>query len=174
LVGLALAVATATLGGCSGSHDPSRPADGRACQAVPFDAVQKAIGVRFDTSSPAHVDQTWSCVLSVDHASFPDLTIVLSATTADELIFRASLWPSGAAAVDGLGRIAYQVTLPPATGQDGSQSGPGLRVGWLSAAPQSMTLRYTWPAGATDDEIAALTPKIIDFAKAIERQIVGG
>ena len=173
LVGLALA-AVLFVAGCGDVVDRDPFTEGRACQAVEFDTVEAALGIRFDTSSPAHVDQTWSCVLSRDGESFPDLTVVLSATSVDELIFRASVWPSGATAIDGLGRSAYQVTLPPTEGQDGALSGPVLKIGWLSASPQAMVLRYTWPADATPEEITALTTKLIDLARGIEQQIVNG
>jgi hypothetical protein len=100
--------------------------------------------------------------------------VVISPTDANELIFRASVWPSGATTVEGLGRIAYQLALPPTTGEDGTPSGPGLGIGWLSVSPELMLLRYTWAADATPEEVAALSLKLLDLAKTIEAQIASG
>ncbi len=173
LAGLVMAVAlTAACGTPVTERGPL--IDGRACQAVEFDAVEAVLGVRFETATAARVQESSSCVLGIAGRSFPDLTVVISPSAADVVIFRASIWPSGATTVEGLGRSAYQLTLPPVTGQDGAPSGPGLRIGWLSAAPQLMMLRYTWAAEATPDEIAALTPRIVELAMAIEQAILAG
>lgn len=173
LAGLLMAVALTA--GCAPPVSERGPlTEGRACQAVEFDAVEAALGVRFETATAARVQESSSCVLSVEGRSFPDLTVVISPSTADEVIFRASIWPAGATTLEGLGRTAYQLTLPPVAGQDGAPSGPGLRIGWLSAAPQLMMLRYTWAAEATPDEIAALTPRIVALAMSIEQAIVAG
>jgi hypothetical protein len=169
---LALLALLTTVAGCADAAERDPFPIGRACQAIEFDTVEAALGVRFETSSAARVDQTWSCVLGLPDRSFPDLTVTLSETSANEVIIRASSWPSGATTVDGLGRIAYQLALPPSIGQDGAPSGPGLRIGWLSAAPQLMMLRFTWPADATAEQIAALTPALLDLARGIEQQIV--
>ena len=49
-----------------------------------------------------------------------------------------------------------------------------MQVGWLSTAPQIMTLRYTWDVGATDQDVASLTPLLVDFARGVEAHIVAG
>jgi hypothetical protein len=170
-----VAVVVVVLGAaCAQPSDRDPFIDGRACQAVEFDTVETALGVRFDISTAAKVEESYSCVLGQEGRSFPDLTVVISPTSANEVIFRANLWPSGATTIDGLGRGAYQLALPPVAGRDGAPSGPGLRIGWLSAAPQLMMLRYTWAADATPEEIAALSAKVVEFAKSIEQRIVAG
>jgi hypothetical protein len=90
------------------------------------------------------------------------------------VIFQVTAVPAGATGVADLGRTAYQVTLPAGTGADGTASGPALEIGWLSAAPRLMTLRYTWPAGASDADVAALSPKLLDLAHGIEHALLVG
>ena len=169
------AVALLSVAAGCGNDGPSRPPAsqaGRACQAAEYDLVEAALGVRFDTADAARVDETYSCVLSQAGRSFPDLTVTLSASAADELIFQTTATPSGSTAVENLGRRAYQIALPPAG--DPVPSGPAVQVGWLSAAPQIMTLRYTWDVGATDQDVATLTPLLVDFARGVETRIVAG
>ncbi|HEY7222931.1 MAG TPA: hypothetical protein VH561_04845 [Micromonosporaceae bacterium] len=177
LLALASVVLAAMLGGCTDpppQEDPFASAEGRACQAVEYDAVANALGVRFDTAAAAKVDETYSCALGIDHQDFPDLVVTLSPTAADPVIYRATSIPSGFTALKQLGREAYRLDLPRGTysGRDASPSGPAVQLGWLSAAPQMMTLRYTFPADATDADVAALTPRLVAFAKAIEDEIV--
>lgn len=174
---LAVLVAVAgALAGCAeeSAREPLEPIQGRACQAVDFDTVETVLGVRFDTSAPATVEQTYSCVLTQADAPLPDLTFTMSATTADEVIFTAVLTPSLAAVVPDLGRIAYQVTLAPGTAADGTPTGPALEIGWLSAVPRVMVLRYTWPVGAADADVAAFAPRLVELARTIEQAVLTG
>jgi hypothetical protein len=177
LVAVAGLLATGTLTGCAEPDGGARPLEitqGRACQAVEFDTVEAVLGIRFDTSAPAAVEETYSCVLTRSDAPLPDLTFTMSATTADELIFTAIVTPSLATSVPDLGRIAYQVTLPPGTAADGTPTGPALEIGWLSAAPRLMLMRYTWPPNATDADVAELAPRLVELAQGIERAVTTG
>lgn len=171
-------LAAGALAGCAeaegGGPRPLQFVEGRACEAVEFATVEAVLGVRFDTSAPATVEDTYSCVLTRVDAPLPDLTFTMSATTADEVIFTAVLTPSLATAVPELGRIAYQVSLPPGTAADGTPTGPTVEIGWLSAVPRLMLLRYTWPPNATDAEVAELTPRLIELARGIERAVTTG
>ena len=171
---LAVVVLLAAVAGCDDSplFRPTAGQAGRACQAVEYDVVEAALGVRFDTANAAQVQDSYSCVLSQAGQSFPDLTVTLAGSAVDELIFQTTVEPSGTTPLENLGRRAYQLSLPPAG--DPTPSGPGVQVGWLSAAPRIVTLRYTWPAGASAEEVAALTPRLVEFARAIETQIVAG
>lgn len=153
---------------------PIEITEGRACQAIEFDPVEAALGVRFDTSASAHIEQTYTCVLTRTDAPLPDLMLAMSSSTADELIFTVTVTPSFATAVPELGRIAYQVSLAPGTALDGTPTGPALEIGWLSAAPRLMVLRYTWPAGAGDADVAALAPRLVELARGIERAVLTG
>ena len=174
----AVAALAAVLGvaGCAEDQppDPITITDGRACLAVERDTVEATLGVRFDTSVPASVDQTSTCVLAQQGQAYPDLTVTMSQSDADVVIFQVTAVPAGATAVADLGRIAYQVTLPAGTAPDGTSSGPALELGWLSAAPRLMTLRYTWPAGATDADVTTLAPKLLDLAHGIEHALLVG
>lgn len=175
-LGVLAVLLVAVLAGC-GDGTERGPFDlpaGRACQAVEPDTVESLLGVRFDTSASAQVEQTYSCVLTSNDASLPDLTFVMSATTADEVIFTTTATPSLATPVAELGRIAYQVSVPPGTAADGTPTGPGLQIGWLSVAPRLMLLRYTWPVGATDADVAALAPGLLELAKGIEQAVLTG
>jgi hypothetical protein len=171
---LAVVVLLAAVAGCDDSplFRPTAGQAGRACQAVEYDVVEAALGVRFDTANAAQVDDAYSCELSQAGQPFPDLAITLAGSPADELIFQTTVEPSGTTPVENLGRRAYQLTVAPAT--DPAPSGPGMQVGWLSAAPRIVTLRYTSPAGASPEEVAAMAPRLVEFARAIEAQIVTG
>ena len=67
--------------------------------------------------------------------------------------------PSGATPVNGIGVVSYQLRLPPVDG-----SGPGMEIGWLSAAHRIIVLRFVFAAGATDAEVTAFLTKLIAFA----------
>ena len=48
-----------------------------------------------------------------------------------------------------------------------------MQIGWLSAAPQMMTVRYLFAAGATVADVAALTPALLNLVRGIEQTLVG-
>ena len=52
-------------------------------------------------------------------------------------------------------------------------TGPAYEIGWLSTAPRVTTLRYTWAADATDADVAALAPQLLNLASLIEAALVG-
>ncbi len=158
----ALTVACAPSGGGSGSQWPPGAA-GRACQFLNYDAVAATLGVRFDTAGGASKDETYSCALTQADNEFPDLTLAVTETEADEVIFTATMIPSGATRVNDLGRIAYRVGVAAVKG-----SGPGIEVGWLSTYGRLMVIRYTFPAGTTSAQINEFVPKLVALAKRIE------
>jgi len=171
LLGLVLVTFTA----CGTGDDAGGPiaaTEGRACQVIEFDMVESVLGVRFDTAGGAKIDETYTCVLGQSGHPFPDLTLAMSNTAADELIFRASLTPSSSTAVPELGRAAYQVGLAAVSANGGTASGPGIEVGWLSASSRLLLLRYTHTPGVGDPEVAAFAPKLIALAKQIEQALV--
>lgn len=166
-----------SVAGCGDVEDEREPIampEGRACQAVPPERVESMLGVRFEVSASAQIEDTYSCVLTLDEAPLPDLTFSMAATTADEVIFTTTVVPSFATPVTELGRIAYQVTVAPGTAADGSPTGPAVEIGWLSATPRLMLLRYTGAVGATDADVAALAPGLLDLARAIEQASLVG
>lgn len=155
-------------------REPLRLLEGRACQAVPPEQVETILGVRFDVTASARVDETYSCVLTPQDAPLPDLTFSMAATTADELIFTTTVTPSLATPVTELGRIAYQASIAPGTGPDGSPTGPALEIGWLSATPRLMLLRYTGAVGTPEADVTALAPALLELAHSIEQASLAG
>jgi len=169
----ALVVSALLLGSVVGCGDdgpgrnPISLVAGRACQVVPFDAVDAALGVRFDVAGSSHLDQTDTCVLGQTGHSLPDLMLAASATEADDLIFRAVITPSDATDLPGLGRGAYQQLVAASPG-----TGPSVEIGWLSAAPKLLVLRFTFAAGAGDAEAQAMAAKLLTLAQSIEHTVV--
>ncbi len=171
---LALAVAMLLTGCTDGGGDRApMTGEGRACQAVPIDTVYATLGVQFDFATGANVDQTFTCLLGISEQALPELSVAISETSASALVFRTRLTPSGATAMESLGRAAYQLSLPPGTAADGTATGPAYEIGWLSTAPRVTTLRYTWPADATDADVAALAPQLLTLASHVEAALVG-
>ena len=170
-----LAVLALVLTGCddasAGTGAPAAGMAGRACQLIEYDRVTAALGVAFDTAGGARKDETYTCVLGLEGSPYPDLTLAMTASTASALIFTATVQPSGAVPVDGLGVTGYQLALPPPTGVDGAASGPGIELGWLSASKRLMFLRYTFPASAAPTEIEALGPKLVALAQQVEQSL---
>jgi hypothetical protein len=155
-------IAACDSGGGTGSQWPLGAA-GRACQFLNYDTVAATLGVRFDIAGGASKDEIYTCALTRTDTEFPDLTLAVTETEADEVIFTATMIPSGGTRVADLGRIAYRVGFPAARG-----GGPGIEVGWLSTYGRLMIIRYTFPAGATSAQVNELTPKVITLAKRIE------
>jgi len=139
---------------------------GRACQLLHYDVVEEHLGTRFDTAGGANRDATYTCALTQAGHDYPDLTLAVTATTADEVIFTATVAPSGSTVVKDLGRIAYRVAIAPSR-----SSGPGVEVGWLSAYERLLIVRYTFPPEATAQQVAELTSKLIALAHQIDQSL---
>src|SRR5262245_31343876 len=122
----ALLVGCADDEGGGGSQWPPGAA-GRACQFLNYDVIAATVGVRFDTAGGASKDETYTCALTQAGKDFPDLTLAVTETEADEVIFTATLLPSGATRIADLGRIGYRIGVPAA-----GTGGPGIELGWLS------------------------------------------
>jgi hypothetical protein len=157
----------ALVSGCSkgASANPSWGAAGagRLCPLLDFDVVQQNLGVRFDTAAGAQKDETVTCAATQAGHAYPFLTVAAAGTSADSLIFEAIVTPSGATAVTGIGVVAYQLRLPPVSG-----SGPGLEIGWLSAAHRIIVLRFVFAPGASDADVTAFFPKLAAFANVTD------
>ena len=183
--GLWAALVALTASGCGeeasaiSGRGPQWPAAaaGGACQLLDYEAVAARIGTRFDTAGAASKDETFTCALTQAGRAYPDLTLAVTATSADEVIFTATVTPSGSTAVKGLGKIAYRVGLGEAAlaaaaktmPDKGSRTpGPGVEIGWLSANGRLMIVRYIFAPGATAAQVAELTPKLVALAKLID------
>ena len=175
LSGAALTLALATLtAGCGGdaTADPGPeltrnwPAAvaGGACQLLDYDTIKATLGTRFDTAGAGQRGETYTCAVTAAGVEYPDLTLAVTATKADPVIFTATVVPSGSVAVTGLGRAAYRTRLDPA-----GKSGPRLEVGWLSGNQRLIVLRYSFPAKAPAADADALAPKLVELAKQIDQ-----
>jgi hypothetical protein len=164
------------LAGCDRTVPPNKISTdgGFACQAVELDNVAARLGVRFDTSAGANVDLTYTCVLAQLAAAYPNLTLSMSKSAANVVIFQVTALPAGATDVKDLGRVAYQITVPAGTDGDGTKTGPTVEIGWLSAAPQQLVMRYTFASAATDADVTTMTPKLLDLAHDIEHMLLVG
>jgi hypothetical protein len=136
---------------------------GVACGLVDFGEVGQALGTTFDTAAGAQVADSYTCVETRSGQGLPNLSVAVSPTVADDLIFTVSVAPAGATTVVGLGQAAYVVAAPAA-----GSNGPAIEYGWLSAKPRLYILRYTFPPGADAAAVTAMTPKLLILAKWIE------
>lgn len=138
-------------------------AAGGACQLVDYEMIAGELGTQFDTAAASQKDDTYTCALTRAGKDFPDLTLAVTATDADQVVFTATVTPSGSTPVKGLGKIAYQVTLA-AKGK----AGPTLEIGWLSGNQRLMVLDYTFPANTAAADVTAFAPKFLTLAKKID------
>lgn len=170
---LGLAVVGLVAGGCDEEVEPSGPrggwplgAAGMACQLLDYAVVEQALGTAFDTAGGATVESTYSCVLTQGEREYPDLTLAVTPTSANEVIFMATLVPSGASDVEDLGRSAYLMHRPAGDGH-----GPAVEVGWLSASGRLVVLRYTFAEGADAEAVAEMGTRIADYAQQLEQSL---
>lgn len=181
---VALAVGTALLGvltGCTSaaagapraaasSADPVRqPAEyaGGACQLMNFDLVKASIGVDFDIAGAGNVEDSYTCVLQKVAAPLPDLTLAVTPTAADTVVFHDKVVPKGATVLSDLGKLGYSRTVGPSGG-----AGPAAEVGWLSGNGRLMVLRYRSPSGTASTDVTAVVPKLVDLAKKVDQASV--
>jgi hypothetical protein len=172
-VALLLAVAACTDGaarahGPAGSPSPhrSRPPlfdSGGACQLLDYDTIQQTVGMSFDLAAASQQGDTYTCAVQARGASLPDLLLAVTEAFVDEATYKATVQPKGATAVPGVGKIAYSITFA-----DSVKAGPGAEVGWLAGNGRLITLRMRLPVGGTEQEAAALVPKLVDLAKEVD------
>ena len=169
-------VTTAAVTGCTEAvADPPRVAapvatewpasvSGGACQLLDYAAIEAALKVRFDVAAASQQGKTKTCVLRHQQASHPELTLAVSATTADASVFKSTVMPSKAESVSGLGKAAYQARIAA-----GKADGPGVEVGWLSGNKRLLSLRLIFPPEADAAEADAVATPLVQFAKTIEK-----
>jgi hypothetical protein len=161
---LALLAAALLAGGCGNdaSADPGEwppSAAGGACPLLDYDAVAERLGTRFDTAGGGRAGKTQTCALTQKGRDYPDLTLAVTPSKANEDIFEASIRPDGAVTVRDLGRVAYRLSV-----RADLRDGPAVEVGWLSAKKQIMILRYTFPPGTAQQVANDLVPGLIALA----------
>lgn len=174
VLALTVALATGLASGCTTNADwrgpeyptqAPRPAawSGGACQLLDYDVIEAAIGVRFAVAAAATSTATFTCVLQPDGAGVPDLSLAVTATEADQSVFRSVVIPNGATTVEDLGKVGYRAGVPAS-----ATAGPGVEVGWLSGNQRLMVLRYHSSIGTAQTDVDALAPKLVDLAKKID------
>ncbi len=174
----AVAVLLLTVTGCTSSaagaprtaHPASQdrlPAEyaGGACQLMNFDVVNGALGTAFEVAGAGNAGDTYTCVLQRVDAQLPDLSLAVTPTVADTLIFHDKVVPKGATVLSDLGKLGYSRTLTASGG-----AGPGVEVGWLSGNQRLMVLKYRSTPGT--GEVSPLVPKLVDLAKKVDQASV--
>jgi hypothetical protein len=137
---------------------------GGACILWDWAFIKEKVGVRFSVAASGHVDETSTCVVQTESASWPDLSLsVVEQTKADAKMFLAERVPKKAVKVKGLGKAAYRLN----SGASGGH-GPSVEIGWLSEAEQLQTLRFTFPKGASTASVTQMNAKLLDLAKAMD------
>lgn len=140
---------------------------GGACRLLDFAVIEERTGVRFDIAAASEHDDSHTCVVRSQRASFPELTLTVTETSVDVPTFTADLVPDGARKVSGLGRSAYRRTMAPAR-----KHGPAAEVGWLSTEGRLATLRYTYQPKADRASAEKLTTKLVGLAKEVDTKAV--
>lgn len=148
------------------SRQPAAAAGG-ACQLLDYGIVEQTVGLSFEVAGGGQQDATYTCVLQRTGVTVPDLSLAVTPTSADPVVFRSTVAPKGAPVLTGLGKVAYQLALPPVpkTGR-----GPGVEIGWLSANNRILVLRCTLaPDSPAPADLAA---KLVELAKKVDQTTV--
>jgi hypothetical protein len=153
----------------SASTAPPTPAAlaGGACLLLDFNTVAKHLGTTFTVSAAADTSGTFSCVLQQSSASYPRLTLSITATDLSPADFTADVKPKDATSVAELGKTAYEEQVS-AT----KSAGPVIEVGWLSGNDRLIVFRYAFPAGTSAAVSKALAPKMVSLAKIVDQTTV--
>lgn len=136
---------------------------GGACELLTYEMIRDKIGVEFEVAAAAQKGGTLTCVVQRRGTEYPDLTLSVTGTTADQKFLGTALVPKGATTVAGLGSAAYSLPTPAA-----GAAGPGSEIGWLSANQRLLVLRFRQATTGTVEEAAALTPRLVELAKAVD------
>lgn len=170
------------LAGCSGNGagnaSPAAPppaqltevpaaSAGGACILWDYAFIEEQLGVLFDVAAADQAANTSTCVVQSAGAARPDLSLsVVEHTEADAELFTAGLVPGGAVKVKKLGLAAYRLV-----GKAAGDHGPVIEVGWLSADQQLMTLRFTFPVGASPADAEAMAGRMIALARSLNGDV---
>jgi hypothetical protein len=145
----------------SPSVAPSAAAlSGGACLLLDYQEINTALGTQFDVAAAATSKGTYLCEVQAGDATYPQLTLAITATTLTTADFSSDVKPSGSTAVSSLGKIGYSVPIK-ATGS----AGPGIEVGWLSGNDRLIVMRYVGAAGTT------APPTVVTGMVALARKV---
>lgn len=137
---------------------------GGACILWDYTFIKDKIGVTFDVAAADQVANTSTCVVQTVAADWPDLALsVVESTNADATLFYSDLMPAKAARLKGLGKAAYRLNIGST-----AQHGPTIEIGWLSAAKQLQTLRFTFGKNTRPADLTAMNTKLFNLAKALD------
>jgi hypothetical protein len=165
---LLAALTLATLAsGCSRSANADADRAPSPAASPAYDVVDAELGTRFAIAASAVSGATFTCALRPADAGEPDLSLAVTATEADQSVFRATVVPKGATVIQDLGKVGYQTGVPAAGG-----AGPGIEVGWLSGNQRLMVLRYRGAAGTAVPDVNALLPKLVELARKVDMTTV--
>jgi hypothetical protein len=151
----------------SPSTPPPAALAGGACLLLNFDEISKALGVTFNVAAAATSGDTYTCDIQSTTASYPDLSLAITATDLLPLDFTAQVAPSGSKPVTKLGKIGYVLQVKATT-----SVGPAVEVGWLSGNERLIVMRYTFPTNATASDATALASKMITLAHTVDATTV--
>jgi len=138
-------------------------AAGGACQLLDYDTMKQILGLTFEIAAAAQSGDTFTCVTQVRRRSFPDLTLSVTASAADETVFNATVKPAGSSPLAGVGKVAYTLPFPAL-----DHAGPGIEIGWLAGNARLIELRLRLDPKATPDQQAAAIPKLVALAKQVD------
>jgi hypothetical protein len=171
---LLLLAAGAGCGDEAGAKAPPAPAPvvatlpaasaGGVCGLLDYEAIEGALGTRFDVAAASTHKDTATCMVQANGAPRPDLMLSVTETAADAATFTSEVAPDGAKSVKGLGKAAYR-TARAASGK----AGPTAEVGWLTADKRLITLRYTCVSDEPKATAEELSVKLVELAKAVDK-----
>lgn len=172
--GLLLLAAGAGCGDEAGATAPPAPAPvvatlpaasaGGVCGLLDYEAIEGALGTRFDVAAASTHKDTATCMVQANGAPRPDLMLSVTETAADAATFTSEVAPDGAKSVKGLGKAAYR-TAKAASGK----IGPTAEVGWLTGDKRLITLRYTCVSDEPKATAEELSVKLVELAKAVDK-----
>jgi hypothetical protein len=119
------------------------------------------LGSNFDVAASADKTGSYTCVVQSSSASFPDLTLSITATDLDTTDFQSDVVPKSSTKVSGLGKAGYEIEHAAANG-----AGPSIEVGWLSGNDRLIVMVYAYaPDGQLDP---ALVTKMDSLARTVD------
>lgn len=136
---------------------------GGACLLLDYGVIKAALGIEFNVAASADKSGTFTCVVQDSQASYPDLTLAITATDLAASDFKSTVVPKGSTPVTKLGKIGYEIQAPAAFGV-----GPTIEVGWLSGNDRLIIMRYTFDAEASQADATAMVDKMIALAKTVD------
>ena len=89
------------------SGPPAAATAGGACLLLDFNVINAALGSTFDVAAAATSSETYTCDVQTTAATYPDLTLTVTATDLLPLDFTATVAPAGSTSVPKLGKIGY-------------------------------------------------------------------